>query len=329
MTRKNVIDLVGRAAEHLDINARKTPSLDFTPPLMPERASEAVIADAQAAPPPPPPLQDPLIVQAAAQPDGAPDDAAPPPATETVAFDWPRLAQSGLLTPDTHRSLMAEEFRLIKRPLLRSAFGRDARMPRYNTMHVAMITSPAPGDGKTFTAINLALSIAFERDIRVLLVDADARRMGLSRTLGVTRRKGIVDVLTTPSLSIGDVIVRTDIPNLSIVPAGQTADAPSEIFASHNMARTMADIAARYADHFIIFDAPPVLASSDAGALASHVGQVIMIVRANETSRQAVTQAVTLVEACPNISFLLNRVTMSAGADRFGHYGYYQEGAAQ
>lgn len=325
--KRALIDLVGRAAERIDINARSETVFEpAPPPQAPERAAESATPDMFNDPPPQ--LAEPVIAQAVAVKTEI--AAAPPKASSSfLELNWVHLEREGFLTPENQRSLTAEEFRLIKRPLLRAAFGRDNRAQRHGISHVAMVTSPAPGDGKTFTAVNLALSIASERDLYVLLIDGDARRMGMSRTLGVTGRKGLVDVLMNPAMTIGDVIVRTDVPNLSIVPAGQTVDAPSEIFASQSMTRLMADIASRYADRFIIFDAPPALASSEAGVLASHVGQVLMVVQANETNRQAVAQAVSLVDTCPNISFILNRVTMSAGMDRFGRYDYYQEGGEQ
>ncbi len=328
MSKSGLIDLVGRAAERIDINARQEPMLaPEPPPPAPERAVQTAPSElfSDGAPV----LAEPIISQAAEAAALEPDS--PPAKSGPVAleFNWLHLEREGFLTPENQRSLTAEEFRLIKRPLLRTAFGRDNRAQRNGISHVAMITSPAPGDGKTFTALNLALSIASERDLNVLLIDADSRRMGLSRLLGAAGRKGLTDLLTTPHMSIGDVLMRTDVPNLTIVPAGQPIDAPTEIFASQSMARTMADIATRYANRFIIFDAPPALASSEAGVLAAHVGQVLMVVQANETSRQAIAQALSLVDACPNVSFVMNRVTMSAGVERFGRYSYHQEGAEQ
>lgn len=325
--KRSSIDLVGRAAEHIDINARHEPTFERpAAPQAPERVGAAIVADVMTAAPEP--LAEPVIVQASsAQTSPSPE----PPAADPISLDinWLHLEREGFLTPENQRSLIAEEFRIIKRPLLRAAFGRDNRAQRNGVAHIAMVTSPAPGDGKTFTAANLALSIASERDLSVLLIDADARRMGLSRLLGIAGRKGLVDALMTPSMSISDVIIKTDIPNLSVVAAGQMIDSPTEIFASQSMARMMTDIATRHPNRFIIFDAPPALASSEAGVLSSHVGQVIMVVQANETSRQAASQALSLVDGCPNVSFILNRVTMSAGAERFGRYGYHQEGGTQ
>jgi protein-tyrosine kinase len=326
---KNLIDLVGRAAEHIDINARHEPTFEpERPPQAAERVSEAAVLDMM--PPQVEPLAEPVIVHAAmAATARAAPEKEPATAPISLDFNWLHLEREGFITPENQRSLTAEEFRVIKRPLLRTAFGRDSLAQRNGISHIVMVTSPAPGDGKTFTAANLALSVASERDLQVLLIDCDARRMGLSKLLGAAGRKGLVDVLMTPSMSIGDVIVRTDVPNLSIVPAGQIVDAPTEVYSSQSMARLMADVATRYANRFIILDAPPALASSEVGVLASHVGQVIMVVQANETSRQAVAQSLALVDACPNVSFVLNRVTMSAGLDRFGRYGYYQEGSDQ
>ncbi len=329
MNRGGLIDLVGRAAEHIDLNARREPdTMPPAPPQAPERAAEAATAEMFAEGSAP--LAEPVIVQATTTAPPQDTESPAPKAVPTpLEFNWLHLEREGFLTPENQRSLTAEEFRLIKRPLLRTAFGRDNRTQRNGVSHIVMVTSPAPGDGKTFTAVNLALSIASERDLSVLLIDGDARRMGLSRLLGAAGRKGLIDVLMNPSMSLGDVIVRTDVPNLSVVPAGQVVDAPTEVFASQSMARTMTDIATRYSNRFIIFDAPPALASSEAGVLASHVGQVIMVVQANETSRQALAQAVGLVDACPNVSFVLNRVTMSAGTERFGRYSYDQEGGEQ
>jgi Mrp family chromosome partitioning ATPase len=157
----------------------------------------------------------------------------------------------------------------------------------------------------------------------VLLVDCDIRRMGLSKKLGMADRKGLMDVLMNPGLSLADVMLRTNIPNLAIIPAGQPVEAATEVFASAKMTALVDDIASRYPDRFIIFDAPPVLASSEPGVLAVHVGQTVMVVHANETSKRAIAQSIPLINGCPNVHFVLNRVTLAAGPDRFGYYGTY------
>ena len=261
----------------------------------------------------------PLEVQAAAV------DLPIPPAErgdrQAVELDLVRLQKDGFLTPQNQRSLIAEEYRIIKRPLLRAAF--DHTNDTNHLSHVVMITSARPGEGKTFTSINLAMSVATERDLHVLLVDCDIRRMGLSKRLGVADRKGLMDVLSDPNVALSDVILRTNVPNLTIIPSGQPVEASPEVFASAKMTRLVDEIARRYPDRFIIFDAPPVLASSEPGVLAMHVGQTVMVVQANETSKRAIAQSIPLISGCPNIHFVLNRVTLAAGPDRFGYYGTY------
>ncbi|MCB2106403.1 MAG: XrtA-associated tyrosine autokinase [Rhodobacteraceae bacterium] len=238
-----------------------------------------------------------------------------------IELDLVQLQKEGYLTPQNQRSLIAEEYRIVKRPLLRSAFDRS-KSGEQNS-HVVMVTSAKPGEGKTFTAINLAMSVASERDLYVLLVDCDIRRMTLSRKLGVGDRKGIMDVLLNPKMAVSDVIVKTSIPNLALIPTGQPIEAATELFASQSMANLVDELASRYPDRFIIFDTPPVLASSEPSVLALHVGHVIMVVAAGETTKAAIAESLPLVNSCPNVHFILNRAKMVAGQDRFGYYGNY------
>lgn len=236
---------------------------------------------------------------------------------ERVDIDLVDLQKQGYVTPNHQRSLIAEEFRIVKRPLLQTAFRKSDDPSIHN--HVVMVTSAKPDEGKTFTAINLAMSVASERDLFVLLIDADIRRAELGERLGVQGRKGLMDVLVEPGLHVSDVLVRTNIPNLSILPAGIPRENATELFASKSMTDLVDDIAARYPDRFIIFDTPPVLASSEPSVLALHVGQVVMVVHANLTSRKAIVQSLPLLSGCPNINCLINNLSL-AGTDRFGYY---------
>ena len=147
--------------------------------------------------------------------------------------------------------------------------------------------------------------------------------MGMSRALGLADRPGLMDLLTQPNATFADVVVRTSIPNLSIIPAGKPVEGSTELFASQAMVKFAKDVAGRYRDRFIIFDTPPILASSEPGVLASHVGQVVMVVRANETRKRAVAEAVGLLDATSHINFVLNKVGQSTAPDRFGYYEYY------
>lgn len=236
---------------------------------------------------------------------------------DRVEIDLVDLQKQGYVTPNHQRSLIAEEFRIVKRPLLQRAFRVSDKPSTHN--HVVMVTSAKPDEGKTFTSINLAMSVASERDLFVLLIDADIRRAELGERLGVQGRKGLMDVLVEPDLNVSDVMVRTNIPNLSILPAGIPRENATELFASKSMTDLVDDIAARYSDRFIIFDTPPVLASSEPSVLALHVGQVVMVVHANLTSRKAIVQSLPLLSGCPNINCVINNLSL-AGTDRFGYY---------
>jgi receptor protein-tyrosine kinase len=347
-----MIDLVGRAAERLDLNATDTPTDKVEPwltetPETPETPPSEAKADAKLeptilaslageetisapAPPPSPPPEapfvstEPSIIMAAAEKEFTAaqkerERTAEISLANHISINWTALEENGYLSPNNQQSLKAEEFRIIKRPLLRAAFNPEGR--HKSIAHVAMVTSPCPKDGKTFTSINLAVSIASERDLHVLLIDADIRNRGLSKTLGLADRPGLMELLTKPDMNVPAVFLRTDIGNLAVIPAGQPIPGATEIFASQAMARLARDIATRYANRFIIFDAPPVLASSEPGVLASHVGQIVMVVRANETAKRAINQAVSLVTACPTVNFVLNQISLAAGPDRFGYYG--------
>ncbi len=363
MKKREPIDLVGRMATRLDLNTPDTKAEAQTTTALRVAAVPPTPQPSAPAPrivgrEPPPPRVEPSFERRSvgvtrpdvprAEPTEARIEVPPPaePAPQTTPQDMPavaaempppateatdrkffelnlvRLQKEGFLTPQNQRSLIAEEYRIIKRPLLRAAFDQSANDPEHLN-HVVMITSARPGEGKTFTAINLAMSVATERDLHVLLVDCDIRRMGMSKKLGVADRKGLMDVLSDPTVTLSDVILRTNVPNLAIIPSGQPVEASTEVFASAKMTRLVDDIARRYPDRFIIFDAPPVLASSEPGVLAVHVGQTVMVVYANETSKRAIAQSIPLIAGCPNINFVLNRVTLAAGPDRFGYYGTY------
>ena len=344
MNKQLNIDLVGRLAERIDLNAAPEPVREAPTPHLPEiapevlpvpvepspvisRAVDAVESVQAPAPVVAPAEQANIIVDRAV--DAAAFNIAavaspkpqPPVSAASIGLEWDRLYREGYLTSQNQTSLTAEEFRVIKRPLLRAAFNRDGTQRRLG--HMTMVTSACPGDGKTFTSINLALSVATERDLHVLLIDCDIRRMGLSRALGLSERPGLMDLLVRPGVTFQDVAVKTSIPNLTIIPAGRPVDGSTEIFASQTMAKFAREVAGRYKDRFVIFDTPPVLASSEAGVLAHLVGQVVVVVRANETRKRAVAETVGMFDSSVPLNFVLNRVSPSSSTDRFGYYEYY------
>ncbi|MEW6097645.1 MAG: XrtA-associated tyrosine autokinase [Pseudomonadota bacterium] len=229
------------------------------------------------------------------------------------------LAQAGLLVPGQPRSAWSDEFRVIKRPLLRNVDGEGAApVERANLI---VVTSALPGEGKTFTAINLALSIAMELDRTVLLVDADVVRPSVVQRLGIEEApQGLLDVLTHPELSLADVLLRTNIPKLTLLPSGSASANATELLASSAMERLLDDMATRYADRVIVFDAPPLLATTESRVLASRAGQVVMVVEAGRTPQASVIQAFAAVESCPVVMSVLNKCPETSTAYRYGYY---------
>jgi exopolysaccharide/PEP-CTERM locus tyrosine autokinase len=225
-----------------------------------------------------------------------------------------RLRQYGMLTHDGGRTSVAEDFRLIKRPLL-----HDARSsPRGN---LVVVTSALPGEGKTYCAINLAMSIAMEKDVTVLLVDADVARPSVLKVLGLHADTGLLDVLLNGSMDLADVILRTNVPSLSILPAGRANRHATELLASRSMSRMLEEIASRYSDRIIIFDSPPLLLTTEAGVLAAQMGQVVMVVEAEKTTQNAVREALRRLGAGQPVNLLYNKTRAFPGA---GYYGYYE-----
>ena len=244
---------------------------------------------------------------------------------DTVASQWhelnnARLKNQNIITPQAEHSNMAEEFRMIKRPLLDNAFGQNSAKIRNGNL--IMVTSSLPGEGKTFCTINLAMSIAMEMGRTVLLVDADAPNPNLLKKLGVSYDKGLLELLEDSTLRLSDVIIRTNIENLSLLPAGRHNRHATELLASDAMSALLDDMAQRYPDRIILFDSPPLLVTSEASVLASHMGQIVMVVEAEKTPQPAVKQALTLIENCELTWVLLNKARTLAGTDYYG-YGYY------
>ncbi len=234
-------------------------------------------------------------------------------------IDFARLQANGFITPAVPNSQLLHEFRVIKRPLIRNALGRSG-MPLTNG-NLIMVTSALPGEGKTFVALNLAMSIAMEIDSRVLLVDADVVVQSIPKLLGIQPAKGLLDVLTVPDLNIGDVMLRTNIDRLALVLAGTPHRRASELLASDAMAELLNEVSNRYADRIVIFDSPPLLATTESRVLASHVGQVVVVVEAERTTHGALEAALSTVESCPVVLTMLNKAIASEPGSYYGYYG--------
>lgn len=297
-----------------------------TPPQQQAAAAQVTPGGFDTAEPQPvaQPSAPPQVISRAGQPPVKPKRYVVPPADpndpQFVHIDQRKLYAEGFVVPQGVSNQIAEEFRIIKRPLLLKAFPREGA--REANEHVMMVTSARPGEGKTFTAINLSMSIATEPDLNVLLIDTDSHNRDLETRLGLKVEKGLLDVLADESMSISDVILRTNIPNFSIIPCGQRHSTETELLASQRMEDVVEDLSRRYADRVIIFDTVPALASSVASVLALHVGQVVIVIEAEVTQRQAVAETIGLVSGCPNVNLLLNKCQYRE-TDSFGYYGYY------
>jgi receptor protein-tyrosine kinase len=239
--------------------------------------------------------------------------------SQTQSINLARLHRMGVVSPDAEKSQIAEEFRIIKRPLIANAFGQGGARVRNGNM--IMVTSSLPGEGKSFCAINLAISMAMEMDRTVLLIDADVAKPRVPEYLGIHADKGLLDVLQDKNLKLSDVMIKTDIAKLTVLPAGRTYKRATELLASDAMTRLVEDIGNRYPDRIILFDSPPLLATSEASVLATHMGQIVMVVEAERTSQEAVREALSHIQSCEVVNMLLNKATPTPGADYY--YGYY------
>jgi Mrp family chromosome partitioning ATPase len=248
-----------------------------------------------------------------------------PVVTEAKAeVDRKSLGQRGFIVPDSPAGPLAEEFRIVKRQLL---LGMGAGSPvSADKRRTILVCSAQPDEGKTFCAVNLALSLAGERDMEILLVDADFPKPEVLSILGLEARgAGFVDALADPSLDPERLVVRTDIGNLSVMPAGRYENDVPELLGSDRTARVLERLTENRPRRIVIFDSPPALMASAAAALAAHVGQLLLVVRADQTNEADLKEAAGLLSGCPQISLLLNGTGFAATGRKFGsYYGYGQ-----
>ena len=247
---------------------------------------------------------------------------ASPPGSKSVHIDLTALAAAGFVTPNAPRSATTDQFRVIKRPLLENATGKGASLVANGNL--IMVTSSLPGEGKTFTAINLAMSLAMELNHTVMLVDADVARQSIMKTLGLPPAPGLLDLLLDDKIGLPDVLLRTNIDNFTLLPTGLPNPRATELLASDAMVALLNDMGKRYSDRIIIFDSPPLLLTTEARVLASHMGQVVIVVQAEKTLQSQVQHALSTIEACPIRLMVLNQArSRGLGAYAYGYgYGY-------
>lgn len=246
----------------------------------------------------------------------------PGKATQQVEkFNWELLKNKGYLCPDSAHSKLAEEYRSIKRPLVVNAIG--SRKKDIQRSNLILITSSVPGEGKTFTSINLALSISAEFDKKVLLIDADVSKPAVSKVLGIKRTPGLIEYLEGEVAELSDIILQTEIEGLRIIPAGKRHKYSTELLASNKMVELARELSERYMDRIVIFDTPPLLATTQAEVLASLVGQVVLVIAAESTPQSLVMESVKKLESCADVVLtLLNKTQRSLDTSYYG-YGKY------
>ncbi len=237
-----------------------------------------------------------------------------------MEIDRDYLAAADLIVPENPVTGLLEEFRIVKRELLADARASDDDMARR-----ILVCSPLPGEGKTYCATNLAIALAAERDIEVVLIDADMINPSVTRRLGVESGAGLMDALADKTLKPEELVSPTDIDGLFIMPAGTSSVADAEYLTSARTAQVLDRLTRGAPNRFLIFDTPPALAASPAAELAAHVGQALLVVRADETSRASLDDARQLLSACPDIKLLLNAAQFSPSGRRFGDYGEREE----
>jgi exopolysaccharide/PEP-CTERM locus tyrosine autokinase len=251
----------------------------------------------------------------------APPRSTPPIPGRIAHVDRAELAETGFSLPDAAPTSLGEEFRIVKRQLLLSAMGGQGVEPVRDGRAI-LISSAEPDEGKTFCAVNLALSLAREKDIEVLLVDADFAKPEVLSTLGIAGGPGLVDALLDSTIDVESCVIRTDLANLSVLPAGRSLNETNELLASEKM-RILFEKLLSNPSRIVIFDSSPALAASTSSVLASLVGQTVVVVRADVTGENELREALSLLGACDHMRLLLNAVQLAPHGRRFGaYYGY-------
>ncbi|MCK5696593.1 MAG: XrtA-associated tyrosine autokinase [Gammaproteobacteria bacterium] len=242
--------------------------------------------------------------------------------SKKIEIDIERLKNMGFITSLQSNTLLSEELREIKRPLLRNIKKKKKDFEKTNMIQV---TSSLPGEGKTFTSINLAMTIAMEFDYTVLLVDADVIKSSVSQALDIHEEYGLTDYLNRDVKNLSDVLLNTSIPKLSLLPAGTRQSLSTELLNSEFMDELINELATRYDDRIVIIDSPPLLATNESRVLAHKVGQIVFVVEHNKTTQTNIKSALSLLDPDMNIGMILNKNRNARG--QYGYYGYYGYGS--
>jgi len=235
-------------------------------------------------------------------------------------IDVERLQSKGMVSVSGDRTLINEEYREIKRKLISNGFGPISKT--LSNSNIIMVSSARPSEGKTFTAVNLALSIASEQDKTVLLVDADVLKPNVLRTLGLEERPGLLEYLTGEVSSISEVLYHTNIDKLKIIPSGKTHRLSTELLASHKMHDTVDEFANRYPDRVVIIDTPPIIGITESAVLANFAGQAVVVVEENKSGMNDIKEAVKRLNPEMAIGFVVNK-SVNSERESGSYYGYH------
>lgn len=212
-------------------------------------------------------------------------------------------------------SFEAEQFKLLRTRLL---FPREGRPPR-----TIMVTSALPGEGKSFVSTNLAASIAQNVNEYVLLIDCDMRHPSVHRCFGLPDDvPGLSAYLANGGCPLGDLLQRTCIEKLTLLPGGRPPPNPSELLSSRRMSRLLEEVRTRYEDRYVIVDSPPPKMIAEANALARQVDGILLVVRYGMTSRRSLQELVDSLGREKIVGTVLNRLDMRMGRFHSDYYTY-------
>ncbi len=257
--------------------------------------------------------------QTAQQTVTAPVPGAAPARRPAIVIERGTLRAAGLLPPEQDMAQLSRQYRKIKHPLMAQAVGRG--VPRAPKGYLIMIASAMSGEGKSFTAMNLALSLSLEKDVRVLLVDADVAKPQLSQVFGLAKTPGLLDALRDVTVDVESLIVPTDVATLSFLPAGVGAEEATELLSSNRMERLTTLLGQRDSSRIVVFDSPPLLQTTESTALVRVAGQIVLVVRAETTPQPVVLDALKMLEGHPGVSLVLNQSTRAV-AQSYYNYSY-------
>ena len=241
---------------------------------------------------------------------------------DAAVVDRVALAERGFIVPDAPVSGLAEEFRLIKHRLL-ATMDRLTGLPEEKRRSV-LVCSAQPKEGKSYCAVNLALSLSGEPEVEVLLVDGDFTKPDVPAILGLDSGPGLVDALADAGTDAEHFVIRTDVPGLSVLPAGRRLNNVPELLASGRTREVLARLIAADRRRIILFDSPPALMASPATVLADHVGQALVVVRADQTTDADLRETIGLLSGCDHVALMLNGAALAVSGRKYGAYEGYR-----